>query len=421
MHQLKHTGLRYGDTCRVVSPWKNCRKISLNRTCWDILPESDTPFSKLPVIGIPGAKPRSFRWRLELQSIEGEPRFLLKSIDGSPFVLNGQWSREAFVEGADTLGLEKLGRLEFCREAAQNDFLPPQWPEVLKDERVLKSSLPILIFGETGTGKSHLAQEIHRRSERTGEFVMLNMSSVAESLLESELFGHRRGSFTGAVKDRAGALASARGGTLFLDEVDSLSKEIQVKLLHFLDHGKFRAVGGDREEMTNARLIFASGRPLTGLVKAGVIRSDLYFRMSQGVTVGLDNLRDHPHSIVKHCQLFAIEEKVSLSQRLIDFYTTLPWPGNVRQLRGHLFGKKVRSKTGKLDFDESDEKLLVMSSDLMGMDQVSAMRMRTIDEVKREYARAAYRHNQGQLYKTAKELKVNPKTLKLWVEEKSVS
>lgn len=415
MQQLKLTGLRYGDSCAVITPVRPSRKIPLNRTKWDIVPEGDHEQENVPLISVPGARPRSFRWRLELVPVQEESRFLLRSIDGTPFTVNGQWGREAFIEGHDTLGLDSSGRLEFKREGACHSHLPPALPEVLQDARILTSSLPVLLQGETGTGKSHLAREIHKQSGRAGAFVTLNIASLAAGLVETELFGHKRGAFTGAHADRMGALAQASGGTLFLDEVDSLTPELQVKLLLFLDRGFFRPVGAVKEERTDARMIFASGRSLRRLVSEGSMRADFFFRLGQGVVAELRPLREKPEEIERHCQLFGLDHHVVVGSKLTEFYRTLPWPGNVRQLYGHLQAKKIRSKNRKLDFDSWDEKLLTMSSDLNGIAQ-SDEPILSMERVKREYARQAFQRCRGEVTRTARELGVNPKTLKAWLQ-----
>lgn len=415
MLQIKQTGLRYGDTCSIITPMKPKRSVPLNRTKWDIVPDGDEERNGVPLIQVPGAKTKSFRWRLELVPVAGDARFLLRSLDNSAFTLNGQWTREAYLEGQDTLGLQTPGRIEFNREVPQDALLSPQWPATLKDPRVLSSTLPILLQGETGTGKSHIAREIHQRSARLGSFVSLNVSALSPSLVESELFGHRKGSFTGATTDRKGALAEAHHGTLFLDEVDSLSRDMQVKLLLFLDRGFYRAVGASREERSMTRLIFASGRPLDQLVKTAEMRADFYYRLCQGVMVELTPLRESPEDIIRHCQMFAIENRVVIGEKLMEFYRSLPWPGNVRQLRGHLMAKKVRSKTRKFDFDEWDDKLLKMTSNLEGI-ALSYAPIKTMEEVKREYARQTLMRCHGELTLTARELGVNPKTLRGWLQ-----
>jgi transcriptional regulator of acetoin/glycerol metabolism len=163
-------------------------------------------------------------------------------------------------------------------------------------------------------------------------------------------------------------------------------------------------------------MIFASGRPLKRLVAQGLMRADFFFRLEHGVSADLRPLRENPEEVVRHCQLFGVKNQVVVGSKLTDFYRTLPWPGNIRQLYGHLLAKKIRSKTRKLDFDGWDEKLLTMSSDLQGISH-SEDPIRSIEVVKREYARQAFRRCSGEITRTARELCVNPKTLKGWLQE----
>lgn len=413
-HQLIDRGLRYGDICTIIPPAGPRRKLRLNRTSWDILPEGESTTGH-PTILIPGAHPRAFKWRLELTELSpGESRFVLRSLDGRPFVLNGQWVRDAFVEARDTLSSDGYGRVEFSAHTPLDQFRPPQFPAVLDDERAMHSGLPVLLQGETGTGKGHFAREIHRRSGRSGPFIAINAQAFSSGLVEAELFGHKKGAFTGATHDRKGAIAQAHGGTLFLDEVDSLPRELQTKLLLFLDDQRYRPVGSEREEQGQVRLIFASGRPLSQLVAKGEVRADFFFRLGLGITIELRPLRESPQEIRRHCELFGIEYDVSVGERLVQFYESLPWPGNVRQLRGHLQLKKVRARSRKLDFDTCDESLMTMSSDLHGLQELAGA-IRPMDEVKRAYATWAMQRGHNELGWTAKQLGVNPKTLRQWL------
>lgn len=412
--QLLQRGLKLNDYCTVVPAGGNRRRITLGRTAWDIVPEG-TVVGPKPSIFVPGARPGEFHWRLELVGLsEGEERFLLKSVDGSLFRLNGQLAREAFVEGRDVLCTDSPCRLEFSAQDLNAQFAPPAWAAILDDEPMLRSNLPVLLEGETGTGKGYLAREIHRRSECTGSFVAVNVQAFAAGLAEAELFGHKKGSFTGALQDRKGAIAQAEGGTLFIDEVDSLGRDMQTKLLLFLDDRTYRAVGGQREEQARVRLIFASGRPLQQVVAKGEMRPDFYFRLKQGLAVELRPLRENPQEIRRHCELFGIEQNVVVGEKLTQFYLTLPWPGNVRQLRGHLAAKKVRARSRKLDFDALDESLVTMSGDLVSLAKTES-EVRPMEEVKRAYAQWAYDRCQGEMRWTAAKLGVNARTLKQWL------
>ena len=201
---------------------------------------------------------------------------------------------------------------------------------------VRKSSLTrlsIYLYGETGTGKEVLAKLIHGWSERaSGAFVPINCGALALSLAESELFGHVKGPFTGAIKDRPGALLQAHGGTLFLDEVGDLPPEIQVKLLRFLESGEIRPVGSDRVFHADVRLICATHKPLQKLVKEGKFRQDLYFRLAS-IPIEIPSLRSRPEDIRMLANLFAKEHSKTLTTQAVLKLQANGWPGNVRELR----------------------------------------------------------------------------------------
>ena len=195
------------------------------------------------------------------------------------------------------------------------------------------TSLSIYLAGETGTGKEVLAHLIHAWSERaTGPFVPLHCGALPLSLAESELFGHSKGAFTGAHKQRPGALLQAHGGTLFLDEVGDLSPEIQVKLLRFLENGEIRPVGADQSVHADVRLVCATHHPLERLVEEGRFRRDLYYRLAS-ITVNIPTLRDRPEDIRLLAKKFAKDFKRTLSSKALLRLQAHSWPGNVRELR----------------------------------------------------------------------------------------
>ena len=159
-------------------------------------------------------------------------------------------------------------------------------------QNYLNSSMPILLIGETGTGKTTIAKKIHDESGVGGNFVHLNLSSFSQSLIESEIFGHRKGAFTGAISDKKGAILEANKGTLFLDEIDSIDISLQTKLLTFLDNGEFRAVGGG-SNTSDVRMIYSSGKNIKDLVASGEMRLDFYFRLKNSLCLEVPNLRDN--------------------------------------------------------------------------------------------------------------------------------
>jgi len=210
-------------------------------------------------------------------------------------------------------------------------------------DRIVETELPVLLTGESGTGKEVVARALHAGgARRRGPFVATNVAALAPDLAESELFGHVRGAFTGAERDRPGLLREATGGTLFLDEVTEMAPDLQVKLLRVLEQRSVRPVGGDREQTIDVRLIAATNRDVASAVAAGAFREDLYFRLAV-VTVALPPLRERTEDLPLLAQHF-VEQFVhgsprpapTLSPELLAALRARRWPGNVRQLRNEM-------------------------------------------------------------------------------------
>jgi DNA-binding NtrC family response regulator len=206
-------------------------------------------------------------------------------------------------------------------------------------ERVAPSDVSVLVTGESGTGKELVARELHRLSGRQEEpLVALNCAAVSESLAESELFGHEKGSFTGAAARKIGLIELADGGTLFLDEIGDLDAGLQAKLLRAIETRTFRRVGGVKEIPTDFRLVSATHQPLHELVERGTFRGDLYYRIN-AVVLDLPPLRERPGDIlllVRHFlgQFRPGEEGLwTLTPDAVATLRSYPWPGNVRELR----------------------------------------------------------------------------------------
>lgn len=195
------------------------------------------------------------------------------------------------------------------------------------------TKLSIYLEGETGTGKEVLAEQIHSWSTRSGgRFVAINCGALPMGLVESELFGHTKGAFTGAHRERAGAFLQAHGGTLFLDEVADLPLEVQVKLLRFLESGEIRPVGSDRTLYADVRVVCATHKPLSTLVQEGKFRQDLYFRIAS-VPFVVPSLRSRPADIEFLAQKFAAVHDKRVTEAAVTRLQQHPWPGNVRELR----------------------------------------------------------------------------------------
>ncbi len=205
---------------------------------------------------------------------------------------------------------------------------------------VAPTPLPVLLLGETGSGKEIAAERLHRHSRQTQDrFVKVNCASLAESIVDSELFGHERGAFTNAHATREGLFESADGGTLFLDEVAALSSRTQAKLLRVLECGEIVRLGSSRARCVNVRIIAATHGDLEGMVASGAFREDLFFRLNT-ITVRIPPLRARPSDIVPLAELFAARLARSLdrvpprfSRQAIELLIEHGWPGNVRELR----------------------------------------------------------------------------------------
>jgi formate hydrogenlyase transcriptional activator len=209
-----------------------------------------------------------------------------------------------------------------------------------KTARVAPLDSTVLIYGETGTGKELIARAIHDRSSRKNQtLVKLNCSAISAGLVESELFGHMRGAFTGAFERHIGRFELANGGTLFLDEVSELPLETQVKLLRVLQEGEFEPVGSNKTIQVNVRIIAATNRKLEECVAAGRFRSDLFYRLNV-FPVELPSLRDRPSDIPLLVKLFLqrFANKFgrtidAVHKETMDLLMDYAWPGNIRELQ----------------------------------------------------------------------------------------
>ncbi|AVZ78131.1 sigma-54-dependent Fis family transcriptional regulator [Zoogloeaceae bacteirum Par-f-2] len=210
-------------------------------------------------------------------------------------------------------------------------------------ERLAALDIPVLLTGESGTGKELLARALHYDSPRAEQaFVVQNCGALPDQLLESELFGHKRGAFTGAFEDRVGLFKQADGGTMLLDEIGETSAAFQVKLLRTLQEGEIRPLGSSRTQAVDVRVVAATNRDLEAEVRAGRFREDLYYRLA-AFTLHLPPLRERPMDIPLIAQRLADDIGASLgrqfaplSAELIECLTAWRWPGNVRELRNEV-------------------------------------------------------------------------------------
>ena len=231
-------------------------------------------------------------------------------------------------------------------------------------EKVAGTDVVILIQGESGTGKEIVARAIHDNSHRvSGEMVSVNCGAIPEGILESEIFGHEKGSFTGAVSQRKGYFEMADNGTIFLDEIAEMSLRTQVKLLRVLESGEFIRVGGTRAMNSNARILAATNKLLDQEVQKGNFREDLYYRLKM-VTIDLPTLRDRGGDIDLLVEKFVdslekkygmIQEKIS--EKILVLFRNYSWPGNIRELKNLLESLVLLNKGKKIEVSDLPESI----------------------------------------------------------------
>jgi len=224
-------------------------------------------------------------------------------------------------------------------------------------ERVAPTAATVLISGESGTGKEVVARRIHALSGRAGPFVAINCSAIPDNLLESELFGHEKGSFTGAVTARAGKFELAAGGTIFLDEIGDMPLAMQVKLLRVLQERVVERVGSDRSSPIDVRVLAATHRDLPSRIEAGEFREDLYYRLSV-FPVDVPPLRERPEDVrpLVHEMLRRVRDtngvSVTLPEESMALLEAYAWPGNVRELANVVERLAVQKPFGRVAPDD---------------------------------------------------------------------
>ena len=287
-----------------------------------------------------------------------------------------------------------------------------------KVRKVATTDISVLITGETGTGKELIAREVHRRSQRKdGPFVVVNCGAIPENLMESELFGHVRGAFTGAIATRSGKFQQASGGTLFLDEIGEMPVGLQVKLLRALQERVVNKVGDAKAERVDIRVIAATNRTLEDEIKKGAFREDLYYRLNV-VNLHLPPLRERGDDTVLLAKFLLSKYADELNPKVKGFTPNAliairkyEWPGNVRQLENRIKKAIVlcdKTLVGPEDLDLFPETL------------ASIMTLATArEEFQRRYILEVLERNNGNRTKTARDLGVDPRTIFRYLERES--
>ena len=281
--------------------------------------------------------------------------------------------------------------------------------------RVAPTDATVLIEGESGTGKELVARAIHRNSRRNeNAFVAINCAAIAESLLESELFGHEKGAFTGAAAQKKGKIEIAEGGTLFLDEIGELAPELQAKLLRVLQEKEFERVGGTRPISLDIRLIAATNKKLSQAVDRGEFRKDLYYRLNV-VTLAMPALRDRPEDIPQLAEHFLakISRKCKTKMKNLSDETKAcllryDWPGNVRELENAIERAIVLGEGETILPEDLPETVLDSSP---ATSQESAKYLSSVKDAKRQAIVLALQQARGSYTEAAKALGIHPNSL----------
>ena len=276
---------------------------------------------------------------------------------------------------------------------------------------IAPSETRVLITGESGTGKEVVADTIHAWSARAnGKLIKINCAAIPENLLESELFGHEKGAFTGASAMRIGRFEEADGGTIFLDEITEMSPGLQAKLLRVTQDGKFQRIGSNREIRTNARILAASNRDLEAEVKAGRFREDLFYRLNV-VELNLPPLRERREDILPLANLFTAEfarNRARLAEATVNCLQNYAWPGNVRELRNAIERAVLLSQSELILPEHLPAKLREAVKSAAPLPPMDAQ---TMDEIERHAILAALKQHKSNRTETAKALGISRRAL----------
>ncbi|MEX0822375.1 MAG: sigma-54 dependent transcriptional regulator [Rhodothermales bacterium] len=293
----------------------------------------------------------------------------------------------------------------------------------LKDmlPRLSKNQAPVFVQGESGTGKEILAKLVHESSNRSdGPYVTLNCANLPRELVESHLFGHRKGAFTGAIDDMTGAFERADGGTLLLDEITEIDLPVQAKLLRVLQEHEFQKVGSSETQKVDVRVIATSNRNVGEAIEEGIFRDDLYHRLSV-FPLSVPPLRDRrsdipllaDHFVEKYCTLYGLPTK-SISGDLLEYFTDYSWPGNVRELENMVQRGVLLS--AERETIESEDVFNDFFSDARtageGGEEVFIPKLTTIEEMERHMIMKALDVSDNNQQRAAEQLGISARTIR---------
>ncbi len=355
---------------------------------------------------------------------EGAIDYLCKPInfDELLVVLERTFERRSLRQEAKQLRAEVSERRKLSNMVGSS---APMQKVIEAINQVAPSRATVMITGESGTGKELVAAAIHDASARAqGPFVKLHCAALTESLLESELFGHERGSFTGAVSRRDGRFMQAHGGTLFLDEIAEISERVQVKLLRFLQEREFERVGGNQTMKVDVRIIAATHRDLQERVRQGTFREDLYYRLNV-VTIQMPTLSQRVSDIPLLAMHFLKKYADENGKRIEGFaddalkaLTQYTWPGNVRELENTVERAVVVSRGEKI---RAEDLGIVQTAQRGGYDAMPVVPGATLAELERYAIRKTLEHTGGSTSRAAKILGISSRKIQYKLHEYSAT
>jgi DNA-binding NtrC family response regulator len=334
------------------------------------------------------------------------------------------------IESANE-SLTKNLELDYLRD----QFWKPEWLDIIdshdagmrdvfkKVRAVASTRATVLLIGETGTGKGLLARMIHMHSNRCDDpFISVHCGAIPDTLLESELFGHEKGAFTGAVRKKLGKFEMARGGTIFLDELGTITPPAQIKLLQVLQDGTFSRVGGEEALHTDARMITATNADLAGMSDRGEFRKDLYYRLNV-FPVEIPPLRERVEDIAQIVEVFLkklnqrYEKNIhSVHPQVLQAFRNYHWPGNIRELE-NLMERACILETTKVLTPESFPAELFESGDALTVLPVEAYlplaeaRRHATDDFERQYLKALFARSKGKVNRAAQDAGISSRQL----------
>ena len=326
--------------------------------------------------------------------------------------------------------LAVIRRVEARREApalsSQEEPSPPsaivgRSPKMLEVYRAIARVAPttasVLITGASGTGKELVARAIHEHSPRRQKpFTPVNCGSFPEAILESELFGHEKGAFTGADSSRAGLFEATNGGTLFLDEISETSPSFQVKLLRVVQEQQVRRLGSNTFIPVDVRILAATNKDLSALIRAGQFREDLYYRLSV-VTIPLPSLEERSEDIPLLIDHFLARfnernpRKVRISEKAVNLLVSMSWPGNVRELENLIERLAIFSATGEITAEEVEQEKTRRAAAVPGTEESAATLGGKLQEIERQEILRVLREAKGNKSLAARKLGIERKTL----------